>query len=103
MFSLSFVVVQPSGRRCIIFVYCSSVQVAKRSDRQEIVRGWAPMAPVAEELRRLRLFWTPPLVVIFGVRCWRRFVPELPLSSRGMGISSVGLVVVMIFVIHTAV
>ena len=59
---------------------------------RELVMGWAPGAPDAEEHRRFRSLGTPPPVVIVGVRCWRCFLPELPLPSRVMGVARTKLV-----------
>jgi hypothetical protein len=42
LFPLSFVAAKPSGRCRIISMYCSSVQVARNSDKREIVWGWEP-------------------------------------------------------------
>jgi hypothetical protein len=64
----------------MIVVYLSSVQVARRSDMREIVKGWAPGAPNAEEHQRFSPLGTPPPVVLVDVRYWRCFLSELPLS-----------------------
>jgi len=39
----------------------------------------------------------PPPVVIGGVRCWRCFLPELPLPSHGMGVARMELVALLVF------
>jgi hypothetical protein len=60
---LTTVADQPSGRCFIISIYCSSVKVARSSDKREIVWGWEPGARVTGEHRRLMPFGNPPPVI----------------------------------------
>ncbi len=77
-------------------VSCLSVHVARRSDRREILGGWAPGAPDAEDQRRLKPVGAAPPIVLVGIRCWQCFMPELPLPSRGMGVARAELDVFLI-------
>ncbi len=71
--------------------------VSRLSDMREIVRGWEPGALDAEEYRRFSTFETRPPVVMVDVRCWRCFLPELPLPSRGMSVARMELVAFLVF------
>ena len=74
MLPLSFVASQPFIRWWITFVYCSSVQVARRSIKRDIVRWWEPRAI---DIVHFRPPMSPPPVV---------GVPELPPPTRGMDV-----------------
>ena len=63
------------------------MQVARSSDKREIVWGWEPGVRVGGEHRRLRPTGTPPPVVGLGVRFVRSFLPEQLLTSFGMSVA----------------
>jgi hypothetical protein len=93
---LSFVANQPTGNCWIIVVYCSSVQVARRSVRQGIVWGWEPWARVSV-LLRLSFFGSPPPVFGAGGRLeFCRPLELLPMGYVGAFISYVHCVFLVI-------
>jgi len=63
------------------------MQVARSSDKREIVWGWEPGTCVAGEHRRLRPFGNPLAAVGAGVRFVCCFLPEQLPTSLGIRVA----------------